>query len=139
MGKHHTTLLRKTKNIPCVVYGKEKNSILHVYIQEHDFNIKLNKCMYNTKIVLKISDNESYDVRLHQIEYDKITDKIIHLDFLFINIKSDSITCPIPIKFINSQLSPGIKRGGFLNIISRSYLTKCDMNNIPENLLVDLS
>lgn len=137
LGKKSNQILRKNSLIPCVIYG-DKQDALHIVISEHDFDTKIKKCIYNTKIALKISDEKTHNVMVHAIEYDKITDKIIHIDFLFIDISNDNIKCPIPIKFINSHLSPGIKRGGFLNIVSHAFLTQCKTEQIPQYLIVDL-
>ena len=69
--------------------------------------------------------------------YDVITDEPIHIDFLRI-IKGAKIILEIPVKFINHEKSPGLKRGGVLNIVRRKVELKCPTEKIPTELVVDL-
>ena len=65
------------------------------------------------------------------------TDEPIHIDFLRI-IKGAKVILEIPVKFINIEKSPGLKRGGVLNIVRRKVELKCPAENIPTELIVDL-
>ena len=67
----------------------------------------------------------------------QITDEPIHMDFLRI-VKGAKIALEIPVKFINNEKSPGLKRGGVLNIVRRKVELKCPTENIPDELVVDL-
>ena len=66
-----------------------------------------------------------------------ITDEPIHIDFLRI-VKGSSVIIEIPVKFINNHKSPGLKKGGVLNIVRRKVELKCPSENIPSELVVDL-
>ena len=66
-----------------------------------------------------------------------ITDEPIHIDFLRV-VKGSSVIIEIPVKFINNEKSPGLKRGGVLNIVRRKVELKCPSENIPSELIVDL-
>ena len=66
-----------------------------------------------------------------------MSDEPIHVDFLRI-VKDGNVTLEIPVKFINSENSPGLKRGGVLNIVRRKVELKCPTDNIPTDLIVDL-
>jgi len=72
------------------------------------------------------------------ITFDVISDEPIHIDFLRI-VKGAKIVLEIPVKFINNELSPGLKRGGVLNIVRRKVELKCPTENIPTELIVDLN
>ena len=61
----------------------------------------------------------------------------IHIDFLRI-VKGSKIILEIPVKFINNEKSPGLKKGGVLNIVRRKVELKCPTENIPNELVVDL-
>ena len=61
----------------------------------------------------------------------------VHIDFLRI-IKGAKVILEIPVKFINNEKSPGLKRGGVLNIVRRKVELKCPTENIPTELIVDL-
>ena len=62
---------------------------------------------------------------------------IIHIDFIRI-VKGSKLTLEIPVKFINSEKSPGLKKGGVLNIVRRKVELKCPTENIPDEIIVDL-
>jgi ribosomal protein L25, Ctc-form len=66
-----------------------------------------------------------------------LTDDPIHIDFLRI-VKGAKIIIEIPVRFINNEKSPGLKRGGVLNIVRRKIELKCATENIPNELVVDL-
>ena len=72
-----------------------------------------------------------------EIKYDVVSDEPIHIDFLRI-IKGAKVILEIPVKFINNEKSPGLKRGGVLNIVRRKVELKCPTENIPTELIVDL-
>ena len=69
--------------------------------------------------------------------FDTVTDEPIHFDLMRI-VKCGKIILEIPVKFINNELSPGLKRGGVLNIVRRKVELRCPAENIPTELVVDL-
>ena len=87
-------------------------------------------------INLKINGKEE-NVLPKDISFDVITDEPIHIDFLRV-VKGSSVIIEIPVKFINNEKSPGLKRGGVLNIVRRKVELKCPSENIPSELIVDL-
>ena len=82
-------------------------------------------------------EGSSQNVLPREIEFDTITDEPIHVDFLRI-VEGAKIALEIPVKFINNEKSPGLKRGGVLNIVRRKVELKCPTENIPDELIVDL-
>ena len=66
-----------------------------------------------------------------------MSDEPIHIDFLRI-IEGAKLALEIPVKFVNSEKSPGLKKGGVLNIVRRKIELKCPAENIPPELVVDL-
>ena len=87
-------------------------------------------------LTLNIEGN-SQNVLPREIKFDTITDEPMHVDFLRI-VKGAKIALEIPVKFINNEKSPGLKRGGVLNIVRRKVELKCPTENIPDELVVDL-
>ena len=87
-------------------------------------------------ISIKI-DGKTQNVLPREIMYNVVTDEPIHVDFLRI-VKGGKITLEIPVKFINHEKSPGLKRGGVLNIVRRKVELKCPTENIPTELVVNL-
>ena len=87
-------------------------------------------------INLKINGNDQ-NVLPREVIFDILSDEPIHVDFLRI-VKGGTVILEIPVKFINSDKSPGLKRGGVLNIVRRKVELKCPTENIPTELIVDL-
>jgi large subunit ribosomal protein L25 len=85
---------------------------------------------------MNINGNEQ-KVLPREITFDTVTDEPIHVDFLRI-VKGAKIILEIPVRFINHELSPGLKRGGVLNIVRRKVELRCPTENIPTELVVDL-
>ena len=82
-------------------------------------------------------DGNEQKVLPREITFDTVTDEPIHVDFLRI-VKGAKIILEIPVRFINHELSPGLKRGGVLNIVRRKVELRCPTENIPTELVVDL-
>ena len=72
-----------------------------------------------------------------EVIYDVITDEPIHVDFLRV-VPGVKIRIEVPVEFINHEKSPGLKRGGVLNIVRRKVELNCPSEKIPENLTIDL-
>ena len=82
-------------------------------------------------------DGKDHNVLPRDITFDTVSDEPIHLDFLRI-VTGAKIVLEIPVKFINNEKSPGLKRGGVLNIVRRKVELRCPTENIPNELVVDL-
>ena len=122
--------------IPAIVYG---GSTKNQKISLNKKNIKnlIEKENFLSNIISLNVDGKSENVLPKEIAWDPITDEPIHVDFLRI-VKGAIVILEIPVKFINNDKSPGLKRGGVLNIVRRKVELKCPAENIPTELVVDL-
>ena len=128
--------LRIKGSIPAIIYGgSEKNQKISLG-KKNIKNLIEKKNFLSNKISLSI-DGKSESVLPKEIVWDPITDEPIHIDFLRI-VKGATVVLEIPVKFINNDKSPGLKRGGVLNIVRRKVELKCPAENIPAELVVDL-
>ena len=82
-------------------------------------------------------DGNSEKALARDVAYDPVSDEPIHIDFMRIT-KGSRLTLEIPVKFINSDKSPGLKKGAVLNIVRRKVELKCPAENIPDEIIVDL-
>tara|TARA_B100000427_G_scaffold29328_1_gene21485 strand:- start:200 stop:814 length:615 start_codon:yes stop_codon:yes gene_type:complete len=82
-------------------------------------------------------DGTSEKALARDVSYDPVSDEPIHIDFMRIT-KGSQLVLEIPVKFINSDKSPGLKKGGVLNIVRRKVELKCPAENIPDEIVVDL-
>ena len=131
-----TNNLRKEGFVPAIVYGgKIENQKISVNKKEVNILIQ-NENFLSSVISLKL-DGKEESVLPRDVVFDVVNDEPIHMDFLRI-VKGSKIILEIPVKFINNDKSPGLKRGGVLNIVRRKVELKCSTENIPTELVVDL-
>jgi len=128
--------LRVNGSVPAIIYGgSDENQKISLSTKKIKLLIQKENFLSN-KISLNI-DGKTENVLPREVMYDVITDEPIHIDFLRI-IKGAKIILEIPVKFINHEKSPGLKRGGVLNIVRRKVELKCPTEKIPTELIVDL-
>ena len=128
--------LRKNDQVPAIVYGgKEENQKISLSKKQVQFLIDQENFL--SKIISINIDGNQINVLPREVNYDPISDNPIHIDFLRI-VKGAKVIIEIPVKFINNEKSPGLKRGGVLNIVRRSVELKCPTETIPDELVVDL-
>ena len=132
VGKAASKALRNAGQVPCVLYGGE--NVLHFSAPELAFkNIVYTPNVYTAAIEL---NGKTYDAILQDIQFDPVTDKIIHIDFYQLN-KSKEITIEVPIQIEGT--SPGIMAGGTLRIVNRKLKVKALPDNLPDFVPVNIS
>jgi len=128
--------LRIKGDIPAIIYGgSEKNQ--KISLRKKNVKNLIEKENFLSNIISINLDGKSENVLPKELVWDPITDEPIHIDFLRI-VKGSTVILEIPVKFINNDKSPGLKRGGVLNIVRRKVELKCPAENIPKELIVDL-
>ena len=128
--------LRKAGDVPGIIYGGE-NSNEKISLSKKEVKNLINKENFMSNVISIKIDEKEQKVLPREIIFDTISDEPTHIDFLRI-VKGAKIILEIPVKFINNELSPGLKRGGVLNIVRRKVELKCPTENIPTELVVDL-
>ncbi len=122
--------------VPAILYGgEEKNELISV--SKKNLKTLLDKENFLSNVLKIKIDNKEVNVLPREISYDVVTDEPIHVDFLRM-VKGRKIVLEIPVRFINHEQSPGLKRGGVLNIVRRKVELKCPTESIPKELVVDL-
>ena len=134
--KGQLNAIRKNGDVPAIVYGgKDKNQKISVSKKLLKLLIEKDNFLSNI-ITLKI-DGKSQDVLPREIKHDILSDEPTHVDFLRV-LPGVKIKIEVPVNFINHEKSPGLKRGGVLNIVRRKVELKCPSEKIPESLTLDL-
>ena len=132
VGKAASKALRNAGQVPCVLYGGD--SVLHFSAPELAFkNLVYTPNVYTAAIEL---GGKTYDAILQDIQFDPVTDKIIHIDFYQLN-KNKEITIEVPIQIEGT--SPGIMAGGTLRIVNRKLKVKALPDNLPDFVPVNIS
>tara|TARA_Y100000590_G_scaffold402298_1_gene487957 strand:+ start:1001 stop:1765 length:765 start_codon:yes stop_codon:yes gene_type:complete len=128
--------LRSDGFIPAVLYGGKKDNVNLSLKKLHIENIIKTETFMSKVVDLDI-DGAAEKVLPRDITYDPISDEPIHIDFMRI-AKGSTLNLQIPVKFINVEKSPGLKKGGVLNTVRRKVELKCPTENIPNEIVVDL-
>ena len=134
--KGELNILRSQGNVPAVIYGgKDENQ--NISISKKTLTNLLEKDNFLSNIINLKIEGKDHNVLPRDVKFDILSDEPTHVDFLRI-VKGGKVILQIPVKFINSDKSPGLKRGGVLNIVRRKVELKCPTENIPNELVVDL-
>ena len=138
-GKGPARRLREDGKIPCVLYGMKKNTII-LTLDEKALHQEFKKGGFTSRIFALEADGkkEKQHVLPKAVQLHPVTDMIEHVDFLRVN-KDSHVSIFVKVHFLNKDKSPGLKRGGVLNIIRRRIELMCKADSIPENIEVDLS
>src|SRR5664279_3891831 len=132
LGKKSSREIRKTGNVPCVIYGKEKN--IHFYAHENSFkNLVYTPAAHLVKLII---EDKVYDAVLKDMQFHPVKDNILHADFIEIHDKKP-VVINIPIKV--SGDSVGVIAGGKLSIKRRTLKVKGLAENLPEDLAIDIT
>ena len=134
--KGELSSLRHSGNVPAIIYGGETQNE-KVAISKKLLKSLIEKENFLSSIITLKVDGKEQNVLPKEIKYHIITDEPIHVDFLRV-VPGVKIKIEVPVKFINHETSPGLKRGGVLNIVRRKVELKCPSEKIPENLVIDL-
>ena len=128
--------IRNNGNVPAIVYGgKDENQ--KISISKKLLKVLIEKENFLSNIITLKVDGETQNVLPREVKYHIISDEPTHVDFLRV-LPGVKIKIEVPVNFINHEKSPGLKRGGVLNIVRRKVELKCPSEKIPESLTIDL-
>jgi len=128
--------LRLAGNIPGIIYGgTEQNQ--KVTVLKKTLKLLLGKENFLSNIIALNLDGKPQNVLPREVTYNVISDEPTHIDFLRV-VPGVKIRIEVPVNFINHETSPGLKRGGVLNIVRRKIELKCLSEKIPEAIIIDL-
>jgi large subunit ribosomal protein L25 len=128
--------LRSEGFIPAILYGGKLNN-LKISVKKLQFQDIIKTETFMSKVFDLDIAGSSEKALPREIAFDPVSDEPIHIDFIRI-VKGTKIILEIPVKFINSEKSPGLKKGGVLNIVRRKVELKCPAETIPNEIIVDL-
>ena len=134
--KGELSALRNNGSVPAVIYGGEAQNET-VSISKKLLKSLIEKENFLSNIVTLNVDGKPQNVLPREIKYHIISDEPIHVDFLRV-VPGVKIRIEVPVQFINHEKSPGLKRGGVLNIVRRKVELRCPSEKIPESLVIDL-
>ena len=135
-GKSSVKKIIAAGKIPSVIYGLGEDPI-NISLDKILLQKEINAGGFLTRIFSLNIDGKKNLAIPREVQFHPLSDQPIHVDFL--RLAPDSkITLDIPTHFINEETSPGLKRGGVLNVNRRTVQLSCPANNIPEEIVFDL-
>ena len=138
-GKGAAREIRRRGLVPAVIYGNKKDPELITIEPKLLLKQMSIKGFKTRQFELEIKNTDKKELTLCQaIQYDKVKDNPIHVDFLRIDLNKD-ITVEIPFKFINETTCVGVKKGGVLNIVKRYADVICKASNLIDNIEIDIA
>lgn len=132
LGKKHARQVRKAGNVPCIIYGKEKN--INFSAQEN--SIKKLVFTPDAHLVHLNLDGEVTRAILHEIQFHPVTDRILHADFVQV-FADKPVTMNIPVAITGDSV--GVKAGGRLSVRKRNLKIRALAENLPDNIEINVS
>ena len=137
VGKGASRALRRDGRVPAVVYGgKEEATPIH--IEEKELVRQLMTGHFMNSIVMIDVDGKSMRTLPKDVAFHPVSDRPTHVDFLRL-AKDAKVEVSVPVVFANEEESPGLKKGGVLNVVRHELDLVCDADKIPNEIEIDVT
>jgi large subunit ribosomal protein L25 len=136
-GKGAARATRRAGRVPGIIYGGDQEP-LTISLEPRELSRVLARRGFLAMIVEVNVDGSVHRTLPRDVQYHPATDAPLHVDFMRVGANSQ-VNVVVPVVFVNQELSPGLRRGGILNIVRHGIAVICQVENIPERLVVDLS
>ena len=137
VGKGAARSTRRDGKVPAVIYGGNKSPI-PIAIAERDIEQRIYGGGFYTSVATIDTGSDKVRALPRDFQRHPISERVMHVDFMRIE-DGMTVTIEIPVRFINEEDSPGIKRGGALNIVRHRIAVQCPVDNIPERITADVT
>jgi large subunit ribosomal protein L25 len=137
VGKGAARAIRREGRIPAIIYG-DKSDPQQISVDDKELWMQVRKGQFLNTIYMLDVDGNSERVIPREIQMHPVSDVPIHVDFLRLG-KDAKVTVEVPVQFLNEEDSPGLKRGGVMNIVRHTIELRCVAEAIPERLDADLA
>ncbi|MCB1508691.1 MAG: 50S ribosomal protein L25/general stress protein Ctc, partial [Hyphomicrobiaceae bacterium] len=137
VGKGAARAVRREGLTPAVIYGDKKDP-LPISVSSKEVTMKIYGGGFLTHVATIDVDGEKIKVIPRDYQLDVVKDFPLHIDFLRVS-DSSVLTVMVPVHFVNQEKSPGIKRGGVLNVVRHEVELEVNAANIPDSLEIDLT
>jgi len=136
-GKGASRALRREGRVPAVVYGG-KEEPLAIHVEEKLLIKQLSTGHFLNSIVEIVVDGKKMRTLPKDVAFHPVSDRPLHADFLRLS-KDATVHVNVPVLFINEEGSPGLKRGGVLNMVRHELELICEADKIPEDIKIDVT
>ena len=136
-GKGASRELRREGRVPAVVYGGKEEPLM-IHVEEKLLMKQLMTGHFMNSIVMIDVGGKQVRTLPKDVAFHPVKDRPIHADFLRIS-KDAKVQVAVPVVFINEEASPGLKRGGVLNIVRHELELVCDSDKMPDDIQIDVT
>ena len=136
-GKGASRELRRNGRVPAVVYGGKEEPLM-IHVEEKLLMKQLMTGHFMNSVVMIEVDGKQVRTLPKDVAFHPVKDRPIHADFLRITTDA-KVHVAVPVIFANEEASPGLKRGGVLNIVRHELELVCDAANIPDDIAIDVT
>jgi len=136
-GKGASRALRRDGRVPCVIYGDKKEA-LSFHVEEKLLTKMLSTGHFMNSVIMIDIKGKANRTLPKDVQFHPVSSRPIHVDFLRIG-EHAQVHVNVPVRFDNEEASPGLKRGGVLNIIQHDLELICDAAEIPDEIHIDLT
>lgn len=138
VGKGASRALRREGRVPAVIYGNKQEPV-SIHLEEKALMKALMTGHFMNSVVMIDGAGKSAIRTLPKdVTFDVVTDRPVHVDFLRISAHA-TVTVAVPVSFQNEEASPGLKKGGVLNVVRHELELVCDASSIPDQIEIDLT
>ncbi len=137
-GKGAARAARRSGRVPAVIYGAKKDPVM-ITLDPLDVRREINKAgFFATLFDINVTGGKKERVLARDLQLHPVTDSPLHIDFLRVSAATE-VTVQVPCNFINDEESPGLKRGGVLNVVRYEIELSCRADAIPQEIVIDLA
>ena len=136
-GKGASRALRREGRVPAVIYGG-KEEPLAIHVEEKLLIKRLSTGHFLNSIIEIEVGGKKLRTLPKDVAFHPVTDRPLHADFLRLS-KDSTVHVNVPVLFINEEDSPGLKRGGVLNIVRHELELICDADKMPGDIQIDVT
>lgn len=137
VGKGSARAVRREGKVPAVIYG-EKQAPLTIALSYKEIYYKIHGGGFMTTVATIDVGGQKIRVLPKDYQLDPVRDFPLHVDFLRVG-RNTEVNVNVPVHFVNEEESPGLKRGGVLNIVRHEVELHCPADAIPESLTFDVA
>ena len=135
-GKGASRALRRDGRVPAVVYG-EKKEPFSIHVEEKLLTRMLHTGHFMNSVVMIDFKGKAHRTLPKAVDFHPVTSRPVHVDFLRIG-EHTKVHVAVPMRFDNEDVSPGLKRGGVLNVVVHELEIVCDAAHIPNEIHISL-
>jgi large subunit ribosomal protein L25 len=136
-GKGASRALRRTGRVPAVIYGG-KEAPISIHVEEKELVRQLGTGHFMNSIVMIDVGGNAIRTLPKDVAFHPVNDRPLHADFLRL-AKDAKVEVQVPVVFVNEELSPGLKKGGVLNVVRHELDLVCEADKIPSEIELDVT